>query len=266
MARQARQLSESAIYHVMMRGINRDAIFLEDEDRQRLIDILDQVRPVSGCLVLAYCLMPNHIHLVIQTTAEPIGTVIKRLGVRYVGWFNRKYSRVGHLFQDRFRSIPVETDAYLVTLLRYVWNNPVEAGLVDRADAFQWSSRRHLGSPGPALDDIRLRQLLPADVFAELGEDATPSQTVREPVAHLEPTQRFPDHAAEQLLLRVSKLSDASEFNTLTTIQRRQVVSELRTRGVAYRQIARVTGMSNSGVRWLHQSGIPTPDPQGRPA
>lgn len=265
MARQARQLSESAIYHVMMRGINRDAVFLEDDDRQRFIDLLDLVRQASGCLVLAYCLMPNHIHLVIQTTAEPVGTVIKRLGVRYVGWFNRKYSRVGHLFQDRFKSLPVEDDAYLVTLLRYVWNNPVEAGLIDQADAYQWSSRRYLGLPGPALDDVRLRQLLPAEVFAELREEAAPSPADRDLIARLEPTQQLPDHVAEHLLLRASRLSDVSEFNALSTTQRRQIVCELRTRGVAYRQIARLTGMSNAGVRWLHLSGIPADGQQGRP-
>ncbi len=84
-------------------------------------------------------------HLVLRTGDEPIGTVVKRLGVRYAGWFNRKYGRVGHLFQDRFASVPVEDDAYFLTLLRYVWNNPVEAGLATRADEYRWSSRRLLG-------------------------------------------------------------------------------------------------------------------------
>ena len=68
--------------------------------------------------MLAYCLMTNHVHLVVRTTCEPLAIVMKRLGVRYAGWFNRKYGRVGHLFQDRFRSRRVDTDEYLLTLLR----------------------------------------------------------------------------------------------------------------------------------------------------
>jgi putative transposase len=255
MARQARQLSESAIYHVMMRGINRDAIFLEDEDRQRFLDLLNVVRQTSGCLVLAYCLMPNHVHLVLQTTAEPIGTVIKRLGVRYAGWFNRKYERVGHLFQDRFKSIPVEDDAYLVTLLRYVWNNPVEAGLSKFSDTYPWSSRRYLGQPGTAVDGFRLRELVPAQTLAELGAEQGPrAGSPQAEIPRGRPT-RFTDEAAAQMLLRACGLAQPGRFTTLSLQQRRQAATELRTRGVPYRQISRLTQMSPSGVRWLHMTG-----------
>lgn len=128
MPRRPRQLAESGIYHVMLRGVNRDAIFLDDEDCSRFLHSLGQAKDASGCSVLAYCLMSNHAHLVLRTGDEPIGAVVKRLGVRYAGWFNRKYGRIGHLFQDRFRSLPVEDDAYFVTLLRYVWNNPLRPG------------------------------------------------------------------------------------------------------------------------------------------
>ena len=73
MPRRARQIAESGIYHVMMRGVNRDAIFLEEEDGDRFLHALDQTRKLSGCRVLAYCLMPNHVHLVLRIADEPIG-------------------------------------------------------------------------------------------------------------------------------------------------------------------------------------------------
>ena len=98
MARRARQRAESGIYHVMLRGVNRDAIFLEDADRERFLRALTLTREASGCRVLAYCLMTNHVHLVLRTGDEPLGAAVKRLCVRYAGWFNHKYGRVGHLF------------------------------------------------------------------------------------------------------------------------------------------------------------------------
>ncbi|MGF3998985.1 transposase, partial [Staphylococcus aureus] len=86
MPRQPRQLSDSGIYHVMLRGVNRDAIFLEEDDYERFLRTLALVKAASGCKVLAYCLMTNHAHLVLRATDEPIGAVMKRLGVRYVHW------------------------------------------------------------------------------------------------------------------------------------------------------------------------------------
>jgi putative transposase len=261
MPRQARQLSESAIYHVMLRGVNRDALFLEDADLERFIELLAVVREASGCLILAYCLMPNHVHLVIQTTTEPIGTVIKRLGIRYAGWFNRKYGRVGHLFQDRFKSVPVENDEYLVTLLRYVWNNPVEAGLAEHSDAYAWSSRRFLGGRAPALDEVRLGELLSEQTLIELASERG-SRSTTDPAVPLGRPRRFTDEAAVQMLLRAARLPQLSDFNALDPLRRCEVVRELRTRGVSYRQIGRITQMSESGVRWLHLAG---PQADARP-
>lgn len=91
MPRRARPLSQSGIYHVMVRGVNHDAIFLEDEDRERFLVALARTKEASGCRVLVYCLMSNHVHLLLRIGPEPISAVMKRLGVRYAGWFNHKY-------------------------------------------------------------------------------------------------------------------------------------------------------------------------------
>lgn len=85
MPRHSRQLADSAVYHVMARGVNRDAIFLDNEDYERYLYALQLTKEASHCAVLAYCLMPNHVHLVLQTSDEPVGDVMKRLGVRYAG-------------------------------------------------------------------------------------------------------------------------------------------------------------------------------------
>ncbi len=254
MPRHARQLAESGIYHVMLRGVNRDAIFLDDEDCARFLLALGQAKAASGCSVLAYCLMSNHAHLVLRTAEEPIGAVVKRLGVRYAGWFNRKYGRIGHLFQDRFKSLPVEDDAYFVTLLQYVWNNPVEAGLVDLPEEYLWSSRRLLGHESPLVDGGQLRKLLPADPLAWVAP------TLQLPGGPTLKRLRQPGHSEEEvteLLRRACGAGNPEDYFKLHATAQQRAIRELRTRSVAYAQIAKATGLSTSTVRRLHVAPLP---------
>ncbi|MFT3969894.1 MAG: transposase [Micropruina sp.] len=252
MPRHARQLADSGIYHAMARGVNRDAIFLEDEDFEYFLHALAVTKDASGCHVLAYCLMSNHVHLVLRVDDEPISAVMKRLGVRYAGWFNRKYGRAGHLFQDRFRSRPVETDEYFMTLLRYVWNNPVEAGLVGQPEEYRWSSRRLFGHTSSLIDGNELEKLLPDDSVAE------PARVVPQLVPLASRPGRRPERAQDEvneLLGQACGAASPQEFLALSTATRRTIIKALRTRSVPYAQIASATGMSTSGVRRLHLAG-----------
>lgn len=243
MARQPRRLSETDIHHVMVRGVNRDAIFLEDEDYEYFLDALQETKALSGCAVLAYCLMTNHVHLVLRADREPIGVVMKRLGIRYAGRFNRKYGRVGHVFQDRFRSAPVEDDAYLNALLPYIWNNPVVAGMVARPEDYRWSSRRWLGGKSPLMDHDVLSQLLASDVV-ELA-DAHAAHAV--PLGLFTPA-RYSAAEAVEMLRAAAGVRTPEEFDDLASADQCRVVRELRTRGLPYSLIGRVVGRSKSTV------------------
>jgi len=253
MPRQARQRSDSGVYHVMLRGVNRDALFLEPADYERFLLALGQVRADSGCRLLAYCLMTNHVHLVLRATEEPIGAVVKRLGVRYSGWFNRKYGRVGHLFQDRFRSQAVEDDSYFVALIRYVWNNPVEAGLVERPEQYLWSSRRLVGNQSSIADESELQRLLPPGCLEALlsGREPVPRGVYKVP----EQPPRYTDVQVRDLIRKACGAALPGAFANLAESTRLQVIRELRTRSVSYAQIAKATGMSTSGVRRAQVAG-----------
>ena len=120
MPRSARKKSKTGIYHVMLRGINQQQIFEDNEDSEKFLQILKDCKAISEFKLYAYCLMGNHIHLLIHETEEPIEKFMKRIATRFVYWYNIKYQRVGHLFQDRFKSEPVEDDAYFLTVLRYI--------------------------------------------------------------------------------------------------------------------------------------------------
>ena len=134
----------------MMRGINRQQIFESEEDNRHMLYILSNLHlqyspegtplPSATCTIYAYCLMGNHFHLPIQEIAWTIGEIIKSLASSYVYYFNKKYQRIGHLFQDRFKSEPVNDMSYFVTLLRYIHQNPVKAGIVSDARDYPWSS------------------------------------------------------------------------------------------------------------------------------
>ncbi len=251
MARRRRQQSGTGIYHVMIRGVNRDAIFLEEVDYERFLSVLAAVKEASGCIVLAYCLMPNHAHLVLRVSSEPIGDVIKRLSVRYVGWFNRKYQRVGHLFQGRFKSLSVEDDAYLVTLVRYVWRNPVEAGLSGEPQDYRWSSFRFLGSATGLVDEQHLLRLLP-DGWRDWPVQKPPPWDVPgkqgRPLTHT-------DAEAAELLCRDCGATNPAEFRALEAVAQQRAISALRMRGVTYETIARLTGSSATSVRRRHVAG-----------
>ena len=251
MPRHARRLAETGVYHVMLRGVNRDAIFLDHNDREVLLAILGRVKVMSSCVVLAYCLMSNHVHLVLRTDGEAIGPTMKRLGVRYAGWFNRKYQRVGHLFQDRFLSNPVEDDAYFIGLIRYVWNNPVQANLVDEPCHYRWNSCAP-GQPVGLVDESSLDDLLPSLARADLAA-APPA----EPVRKAEPGRRRAHSAAEvvRLLEVTCGARTPAEFAELNLAEQRVAIGALRTRSVAYEAIAEATGLSRARVQRLHAMG-----------
>ena len=124
----------------MIRGNERRNIFRDDEDRYRLMDTLYEKKQGDKFYLHAFCLMDNHIHLLISEGIEDIALVMKRITVSYVHYFNKKYNRIGHLFQDRFRSEAIEEDRYILSLTRYIHQNPVKANLVKTASEYSWSS------------------------------------------------------------------------------------------------------------------------------
>ncbi|MBS3977079.1 MAG: transposase [Syntrophomonadaceae bacterium] len=140
MPRHQRIKSDSGYYHVMARGNEKRNIFLADDDKHRFLEILNNKKHGDRFYLHAFCLMDNHFHLMLSEGTENIATIMKRISVSYVYYFNDKYKRVGHLFQDRFKSEVVEQDRDILSLARYIHQNPVKAGKVKSAGEYRWSS------------------------------------------------------------------------------------------------------------------------------
>ena len=136
----AREKSKTGIYHVMIRGINRQGIFLEAEDYDAMLKSFQHVVEKNKCDILSYCLMSNHVHLLLKEKDENLSKAMQSIEVSYVWWYNERYERVGHLFQNRYLSVPVEDEAYLLGVLRYIHRNPIKAGIVKKLDEYKWSS------------------------------------------------------------------------------------------------------------------------------
>lgn len=139
MPRQSREYSNSKVYHVIYKGIDGQDIFCDDSDKSVFLNKLLETKEVVNFIIYAYCLMNNHVHLVIGAEDKLLSKVMQSLGIRYVSYFNRKYLRSGTFFQDRFKSKRVENQRYFLDVCRYVHQNPEKAGIC-RTQDYKWSS------------------------------------------------------------------------------------------------------------------------------
>lgn len=147
MPRQARIEAPGILYHVIARGIERKEIFKDPDDYEFFLSRLGRVLTDTETKCLAFCLMPNHVHLLIKSGLIPISTVMRRLLTGYAVCFNRKYERAGHLFQNRYKSIICQEESYLLTLIRYIHLNPMRAGLIsgtEGLDSYLYAGHRAL--------------------------------------------------------------------------------------------------------------------------
>lgn len=141
MPRYPRQWSSTQIYHVMIKGINKEYIFKLDRHKTKFINIIVDIKKEFEFEVIAYCIMDNHVHLLLRVNnGQLLALIMKKINLKYALYYNKIENRNGHLFQNRFRSEAIEDERYLICALAYVHNNPVKACIVDKAQNYKWSS------------------------------------------------------------------------------------------------------------------------------
>jgi putative transposase len=193
-----------AVYHVTSRGDRREAIYADDGDRAAFLTVLTTALQRCQATALAYCLMTNHYHLVLQTQEANLSLLMRHLNGVYTQTFNRRHGLTGHLFQGRFKAILVDSDAYLMTLCQYMELNPVRARMVESAEQWSWSSYlAHTGrAPTPDwLDGSTLASFVlqrEAQTVADFAESAR----LYERAVHLDPPQTiWSDGLRQQIYL-----------------------------------------------------------------
>lgn len=142
MARKPRLHVPGGLYHVLLRGNGGQDIACDESDHHHLYFLLQSGVERYGHRIHGFCCMTNHIHLAIQVAENPLSEIMQNLSFRYTRWINKKASRTGHLFQGRYKAILVDTDSYLLELIRYIHLNPVRAGITNDPVDYAWSSHR----------------------------------------------------------------------------------------------------------------------------
>jgi len=160
MPRKARIQSSTDYYHIMMRGNNRESIFSMDEQKSFFLDSLEKQQDDQLIHIAAYCLMNNHVHIVVKSEPSNLAKAIKSVNIKYAMHFNQTRSRIGHVFQDRYKSEPIEDDKYLMQVIRYVHNNPVKAKLVKSPEDYRWSSFNEYLSDNVIISSLQKKFIL----------------------------------------------------------------------------------------------------------
>lgn len=142
MSRPLRIQYPDAWYHVMNRGRRGENVFSSKQDYQSFIDLLEELNEIFNIKVAAYCLISNHYHLLIQTPNANLSRAMRHLNGVYTQRYNKRHNCDGQLFRGRYKSIVVESDSYALELVRYIHRNPLEAGLVDNLQKYQWSTHK----------------------------------------------------------------------------------------------------------------------------
>ena len=157
MARKPRIEFEGGFYHVITRGNQRQKVFLEEEDFLKYLKFLSDYKDRYGFWIYAYVLMSTHVHLLIETGQVPLSKIFQGINQRFTMYYNWRYGTIGHLFQGRYKAILCDKNSYLLSLVKYLHNNPVRAGVVRQPEEYQWSSHReYLGMNKKGLVDTEL--------------------------------------------------------------------------------------------------------------
>ncbi len=263
MPRSARKRSETGYYHLIVRGNARQIIFEEQADYIRFLHLLKRFGLETQISICAFCLMENHVHILIydQTTdrsrdndprspasGEPennhVSLFMQKLGVSYSYYFNQKYHRTGHLFEDRFTGIPIESEDHLLTTFRYILNNPRKAGICE-ASEYQWSSYNRYGNPHSFVDTTVLQELLGS--FDEYAAYIAAKYEEEEPPK--EQTSVHDDEWAKEEIHNLLNVQSCTDLQAWDWNRRTEALRLLKEHGLSVRQIARLTGISKSAVQ-----------------
>ena len=245
MPRQGRVLSSTGIYHIILRGVNKQDIFFDDQDKYKFTKEIIKTKEKYEYQIFSYCLMPNHVHLEIKAENNTLSKIIQTLGVSYSSYFNKKYERVGHLFQDRYFSKPVENEEYLLKLHQYIHQNPLKAG-IDSLDKYKWSSyRKYIYGEEDKITDT---ELISSYFVNKQDLQKFNNEIINfnyEDILEFEIKHQFTDEEVIRIIQKeigIQNIQDVQKFNKL---HREEVLNKLKKiNGIKCAQISRVLGIS----------------------
>ncbi len=265
MPRRPRIISSTGIYHIILRSVNQHIIFEDDSDYQKFLFILSDCKEKYDVDIYAYCLMDNHIHILMNAPPNILSSFFQSLGTRFVRWYNSKYSRSGHLFQDRFHSRAVDSQEYFLTTLVYIHNNPVKALICRIPSDYRWSSynayygeKNQLVNVSFANDIAGSKENLKRFFTAE--NEAMEGELYSE--IRFEGNHFLTDDKAIHVFKLVTQLSSLAEVVNLARPKRDAYITILKNNGLTIKQISRIMDVSSSTVKRICKMSQKTPSPR----
>ena len=244
MARSTRAVSESGYYHVVLRGNGKQRIFEDEADKHAFIERAARQFDEKGIAVIAWCLMDNHVHLLVRDEDARLSEAMHALTTWYAQRFNRKSGHAGHVFQGRFASFPIDGDSYLLEAVRYIHANPAKAG-ISPASEYWWSSYREYVGEARMTDTLTVLGLLGGASAFEAFQAESVSGGYRFSGRHRVPDDEMGEVAAAVL----SELGcSADGVKSLSKTSRDECLGSLRDSGLTVKQIERLTGIGSKTI------------------
>ena len=257
MTRILRTYSHSRIYHIILKGIDNQDIFYDDQDRRVFLNNILKTKKEFNYNVYAYCLMDNHVHMIIKSEKEFLSKSMQSLMIRYVQYFNKKYKRTGTLVQNRFKSKNIENQRYFLEVCRYIHRNPENAKMA-KTQEYEWSSYKEYLGKEKIIDKSVLLHYLDNDInkFIQYTAENNENKDLNE-LAEYEIMGKLTDAQVSNIIAKIFDIKDVIEipyfFKNINKVDLKEYVEKLKMiKGTNKTQIARIIRISRSVIekRW----------------
>lgn len=252
MPRSSRQKSYTKVYHVIIRGINKQDIFLDNQDFRKMIKEVKRTKQKYEFEIYAYALMSNHVHFILKDKNDNLSIAIQSLAVSYSNYFNKKYERVGHLFENRFKSHAVESESYLKNLVRYIHKNPENAGLKN----YIWTSYGEYMSDENKL--ITKEQVML--IFENNIENFKAFHNVYEKNQDYdkgyEMISKLQDNEAKKIIQEIINEPNLIKIQNYETTKKKKAIQKIvNIEGITKVQVSRIIGISTKTITKIEKEG-----------
>lgn len=253
MPRNARTYSFSKIYHIIFRGINKQNIFYDEQDRKVFLKKLMDIKKEFNFQIYAYCLMINHVHLVIKVEDEFLSSGMKSLLIRYSCYFNKKYDRIGTFVQDRFKSKNIENQKYFLDVCRYVHRNPENAKVCKTKD-YEWSSYKEYIGKSKIIDKEELMKYFNNDLNEFVKFTTSGNINDIDDFSDYEIYGKLKDEQALEIIMEKFALKDVVStiefFQSKNNIELKEYIDQIKNiKGITFTQISRIIHIDKGRIK-----------------
>ena len=254
MPRCARIKTSTKIYHIINRGINKQDIFLDKQDFRKYIKEVENTKEKYGYEIYAYALMNDHVHFVIYDKSENISTAIQSLNIRYTEYFNKKYERTGHLFENRYKSYAINDEEYLKNVVRYIHKNPENAGLkpYEWTSYYEYFKKTKLINPTIVLNFFGCDYNQSINNYIEFHNNYIKNQDIGK---NYEMITKITDDEAIQIIKNILKEDNLLKVQNYIKEEKYNAIHKIvKIDGITKQQISRIIGVNRKTIGRIEKS------------